>query len=358
MKPVACYPFYTGPYTRRAGRWLISRGPDEPRGLNAFDLEEKRYAWSSDLLPDCMVIAGEQDLIYAYPGGCQEGAELLLLTLDARTGEVLYRSDASPAQSAAAARVNPQIASGRLFVPLEDGARIAVFSLGPAGPSWEKTLNVPNSASSGAALVSLATAPDGDLFLGVGYESCDLTLPMVFRLDVASNLAEWAADTETCSHRREYGPDTLAFSNGLVFASFPQGFFVLDATGGYRLSDLTSSETSACGWAVGEGVAVCCPSSPAGQSFLVINLDPKNLGYEYGSCGAGAYPGYDDPALIRSGVYYRLTGSGILAFDIENLDVLSLPGNAARTDASYLLAYGSRIWAAGNDGLLEYRPLR
>jgi len=361
MKPVARYSFYTSSYAHQVDRWLVSSDPDEPRRLNVFDLENKEYVWSSTLLPDCMVVAGSQDYIYAYPAGCSAGAPLELLTLDAHTGEILSRTDASAAGNVATLLVPPEMTSDRLFVPLKDGTKVAVFALGPSGPSWKGLLTAPNAESSQAKIVALSTSPDGDLFLGVGYESCEATLPTIFRMDVANNLVVWQAKTETCDHRRIFGPAALAYSYGLIFASAPNGLFILDAEEGNRKWDFYSDEIRSCGWTVAEGHAVSCSNSSGGESYYHVNLDPNDIYYEYYPCGnTGLYFSDYAPALILNDVYYLLTNSGILAFDIVSTEPLSLPGTNDHflTGARYLMAYGGSIWAAGDDGLLEFKPLR
>lgn len=222
-------------------------------------------------------------------------------------------------------------------------------------------MTAPNTESNRARIVALATSPDGSLFLGVGYESCKITLPTVFRMDVASNLPVWQVETETCDHQRIFGPAALAYSNGLIFANAPNGLFVLDAEEGYRKWDFYSGEIRRCGWTVAEGHAVSCSNSSGGESYYHVNLDPDDIYYEYYPCGdTGLYFSDYAPALILNDVYYLLTDSGILAFDVASTEPLSLPevNDYFLTRARHLMAYGGSIWAAGDDGLLEFKPLR
>jgi len=358
MKPVARYSFYTGDDARQIDRWLVAPDPDEPRRLNAFDLEEKKYAWSSTLLPDCMVVAGNEKYIYAYPGGCREGAPLELLTLDAHSGEILSRTDASPAGNVATFSTPPQTTDDRLFVPLKGGTKIAVFTLGPSGVAWEKLLTTPNATSSQAKIVSLSTGPNDALFLGVGYESCEATLPTIFRIDVANNLVVWQAVTQTCTWHIS-GPQTLAYTNGLIFTDTPKGFFVFNAQTGYREWDFFADEMSECNWTVAEGHAVSCLYSPGSESYFHVNLDLDNLFYEYYPCGdTGLYFDSYTPALILHDVYYLLTDFGILAFDIASREPLSLPSGNYLSANNYIYAFGDSIWAASATELVEFKILK
>jgi outer membrane protein assembly factor BamB len=353
------------PVALRQGKMLIVPDENESRRLAGFDMEARRVAWYSELLPRYVQIAAADGRVYLYPDVCGPGDDKELVTLDADSGSTLYRLDVSAVGCAEKESGLMAPAGGYLYVVLEGAQQVAVFEQANGETRYLRTLQLPDEAGSGSdrQLLDVAGLPDGGLLLSLRNDDALADLPEVYRLGPDGQVV-WSNQLDLYD-----GPDyiranagELIVDGGVVHVIEGAQVRSFRLEGGARIGEcgFASATSGIAAYAAGSGEMVAIGDGSY-DKLVIFVFDPDGGDRR---CRSAAYQGFASfPVRLRGvivgGVAYLPTGGGPMALDAANGAVLSIPpSDLSYGEAKLLTSYGGSLWALYGGYAYEFKPLR